>query len=100
MRAGQRVRVKTTANSRFAGKKGVVMFVGDTVCDVKFVERTREWSDIEIEAIPRTDLEDVNGRFELTRFEPIRPRATSLISRILIVSVSVLAVYIAIHVLF
>jgi len=67
IRAGQRVRVKASASSEYAGREGIVMFIGDTACDVKIVDkdRGRKTYYLKMDTILRSDLEDFKGRFEL-----------------------------------
>ena len=35
LRVGDRIRIRPTAKSQYAGREGIVTYVGSTVCDVK-----------------------------------------------------------------
>ena len=58
-RVGQRVRIRQDAKSDFAGFLGVIVYVGDEVCDVK-ISYKLQGSDItetHIDTFAKSDLE-------------------------------------------
>lgn len=75
-RAGDRVRVRETADSPYAGCEGVVVYVGNTVCDVRITVNRREMvghgrtrrksrSETVMETLPKKDLESMRRHVEL-----------------------------------
>lgn len=88
LQAGVRVRVKPEANTPYAGRQGVVLFAGDTVCDVKFLPRHRgnkrssrrteidydEADSGRIESVPREWLESTRAGVDLIALFPQRQK--------------------------
>ncbi len=58
-RVGQRVRIRQGTNSDFAGHIGVIVYVGDSVCDVKIAHKRHGsyMTDTCIATFPYDDLE-------------------------------------------
>lgn len=67
LKAGMKVRVRSTANSPIAGCEGVVTYVGDKMCDVKVVHKRRQAKVEEstMDTLPRTELESVYPHVDL-----------------------------------
>lgn len=67
LKAGMRVRVRSTARSPIAGAEGIVTYVGDKLCDVKVILK-RKGSRVEesiMDTLPKTELESVYPHVEL-----------------------------------
>ncbi|MCF8563245.1 hypothetical protein LLE49_00610 [Alicyclobacillus tolerans] len=66
-RAGQRVRIRPSADSDFAGCEGTVVYVGETVCDVKITVKKRgsKAGNAYIRAFSKRDLERVKRKIDL-----------------------------------
>jgi hypothetical protein len=77
-RSGQKVRIRSSADSDFAGYVGTVMHVGGRVCDVKIryrPEGSKVWS-IHIGTFNKDDLESLRKPVDLAMFE-YRPSNSS-----------------------
>lgn len=79
VRVGDRVRIRVTAKSPYAGCDGVVTYVGRTVCDVKleFGKRKRraaggskqqEYVETAYETLSKEEIESIRPHVELIRF--------------------------------
>ncbi len=79
LRVGDRIRIRPTANSPYAGCEGVVTYVGRTVCDVKleFGKRKRRvlgsskekvYVETAYETLPKDEIESTKPHVELIRF--------------------------------
>ncbi|WDL95890.1 hypothetical protein [Alicyclobacillus sp. ALC3] len=79
LRVGDRIRIRPTAKSQYAGCEGVVTYVGRTVCDVKleFGKRKRrtasggkqqEYVETAYETLPKEEIESIKPHVELIRF--------------------------------
>lgn len=77
LKAGTRVRVRQEADSPLAGRKGIVMYVGDGICDVKVVEKQKgsRYSEITIETLPKEALESVRRNVDLVSMPTQRREA-------------------------
>jgi hypothetical protein len=75
-RPGQQVRIRRTADSEFAGYRGTIVYVGESVCDVKIVYRPKgsRRRMIHIGTFAKTDLESLRRSFDLAGYaqEPAR----------------------------
>lgn len=75
-RAGQRVRIRSDADSEFAGHHGVIMHVGTDVCDVR-VRYKPSGSKVRstyIGTFPKGDLESPHRSVDLAAFHTSRNR--------------------------
>ncbi|WDL95912.1 hypothetical protein [Alicyclobacillus sp. ALC3] len=79
LRVGDRIRIRPTAKSQYAGCEGVVTYVGRTVCDVKLEfgkrkrrvqgsAREKECVETAYEIVPKDEIESIKQHVELIRF--------------------------------
>jgi hypothetical protein len=70
-RAGQRVRIRASADSEFAGHDGVIMHVGGNVCDVKIRYKPpgSKVRSTYIGTFQKSDLQSLRRPVDLAMFE-------------------------------
>ncbi len=91
-RAGQRVRIRSSADCDFAGHDGVIMHVGGNVCDVKIRYKTpgSKVRSTYIGAFKKSDLESLRRSVDLAMFET-RPNTSVLRHPSILVSLVAIA---------
>lgn len=69
-RPGQQVRIRDTADSEFAGCRGTIVFVAESVCDVKIVYRRKGSRRrlVHIGTFRKEDLESLRKPMDLVAF--------------------------------
>ncbi|KPV44939.1 hypothetical protein [Alicyclobacillus ferrooxydans] len=66
LKAGMRVRVRSTASSPIAGAEGIVTYVGDDLCDVKVIKRRgAKVEESVMDTLPKVELESVYPHVDL-----------------------------------
>ncbi|MDQ0189178.1 hypothetical protein JI721_11575 [Alicyclobacillus cycloheptanicus] len=89
IRAGDRVRIRATADSPWAGHEGVVVYAGKTVCDVRITvkpsrvvgrgrARRRRPSETVVETMQKRDLESLRRHIELIGYTLEMPAAVDI----------------------
>jgi hypothetical protein len=92
-RAGQRVRIRPSAESDFAGYDGVILYVGNDVCDVKIRYRpkgSKEYSTY-IGTFKKEDLESSHRKLDLASYSNKQTRTSQKMAVLVILMVTVVA---------
>jgi hypothetical protein len=92
-RAGQRVRIRPSADSDFAGYDGVILYVGHDVCDVKIRYRPKgsKGYSTYIGTFKKEDLETSHRKFDLASFSNAQTLASQKRAMWVIITIIVVA---------